>query len=450
MKYPRILTFRISSSHQPSSEESARSGDEQWRARVEKLSEMLPYEILVAKGRSEDQDERVAAGSIRIKPRTRENSEEVPNMQLTTEAGFKLEAYDVVILNRKGKPIEHNVMQLQKLSKTLEQDSRSAGTVGRGQPKKSLSIKRTITLLEPEDPTVEAGIVFTQPQVNQSKDFSYEFPSLIDCFDVAGKYELVFTMQGPDLYDDKGQLKTINWKQTIVVTPNAPKDVEVNIEGDADAAVLPLGCEKGKWIECRFRDAFGRPDASGAAANRKGKGKGKGGGSDEDAVALIGNLCPVPRKVGLKFEDIKPIGLQLSAHLCEDVKDGKAAWNVKIEPTSKDCPALAKLRKKAGGQEDCQCTLVFTYKESKKKRGQDDTDYRTIKRDKFKFKIEAGVPYELRADGANKTYTDKQLARREDALVIDNRGKVPQVSIQVVDLYIYTIYIYIYMYIYII
>jgi hypothetical protein len=412
---------------------------------VEKLSEMLPYEIFVAKGRSEDQDERVAAGSIRIKPRTRENSEEVPNTQLMTEAGFKIDECDVVILNRKGKPIKQDIMQSLKLSRNLEQDSRNAVTVGRGHPKKSLSIKRTITLLEPEDPTVPGGVVFEQCQIDQSNDFSYEFPSLSDCFDVAGKYELAFTMQGSDVYDDKGQLKTINWKQTIVVAPNAPKHVEVNMEGDADAAVLPLGCEKAKWIECRFRDAFGsEPNASGAAAKRKGKGKGKGGGSaeskgkevcgeDEDSVALIGNLCPVPRKLELKFEDIKPIGLQLSAHLCDDVKDGKAAWNVKIEPTSKDCPALARLRKKAGSHEDCQCTLVFTYKESKKKRGQDDTDYRTIKRDKFKFKIEAGDPYELRAGGGNKAYTDKQLARREDALVIDNRGKLPQVSIQVVD-----------------
>ena len=44
----------------------------------------------------------------------------------------------------------------------------------------------------------------------------------------------------------------------------------------------------------------------------------------------------------------KPIVLQLTARFCEKAKDGKAAWHVKIEPTSKECPALSQLRKKAG------------------------------------------------------------------------------------------------------
>jgi hypothetical protein len=87
--------------------------------------------------------------------------------------------------------------------------------------------------------------------------------------------------------------------------------------------------------------------------------------------------CVRSREVQLEYEDIKPIVLQLTARFCEKAKDGKAAWHVKIEPTSKECPALSQLRKKAG----CRCTLVFTYRESKKKRGQDDTENRTSKRD---------------------------------------------------------------------
>ena len=438
--------------HQALPEEGSRQ-EEQWRAKVAKLSEMLPHEILVLKGRSDQQDERLAAGALRPKERSRDNSEEISSAQLAIEAGYRIPPYDVVILNTKGKPVKDDVMQNQRLSRTKDHDQDTRGG-GARQAKKNLSVKCVITLLKTANDEFADHLKYCNPvyedtQSVQSKDLSYEFPGIGDAFDLAGTYELTYTMLGSDVYDVSGQVKPIVWKQTVVVTPNAPRKVDIDMDQDADTAVLSLGCEKLKWIECAFRDDFGLELGAGGAATKKGKGKGKSGaggasaeggkgkdsaGDDADAVEKTGNLCPVPRKLQLEFEDIKPIGLQLTARLCEKAADGKqhAAWHVKIEPTSKECPALSQLRKRAGERVDGQCTLVFTYKESKKKRGQDDTENRAIKRDKFKFKIEAGTPYELRLAG-NKAVTGEQLARREDAMVMDNRGKIQKVSIQVVD-----------------
>ena len=74
--------------------------------------------------------------------------------------------------------------------------------------------------------------------------------------------------------------------------------------------------------ECQFRDDLGEDLTPNSAAG-KGKSKKKVSGSasksktpeaeDEEADKknYTGNLCPIPAKLSLDFEDILPAGLQL-------------------------------------------------------------------------------------------------------------------------------------------
>jgi len=76
-----------------------------------------------------------------------------------------------------------------------------------------------------------------------------------------------------------------------------------------------------------------------------------------------------------------------------------------------------------------ECTLIFTIKGDKRKAGKEESTSTKISHN-FKFQIEAGLPYEL------------QTIKKKDAQVgsilgycVDNRGPMPELRVQVVDLW---------------
>ena len=81
-----------------------------WKQSVDRLKNMVPFEILVTEGRTDERDEKLATGTLRAKPKTRDNCREIKNTDQHEVAGFKTMAYDVVILNRMGKAVRDDVM----------------------------------------------------------------------------------------------------------------------------------------------------------------------------------------------------------------------------------------------------------------------------------------------------------------------------------------------------
>ena len=64
------------------------------------------------------------------------------------------------------------------------------------------------------------GEVHTDKQERQSADLSYSFNVISGCFDIAGTYELIFTVLNADIHDPvTTRSKEIVWKQTFVVAP---------------------------------------------------------------------------------------------------------------------------------------------------------------------------------------------------------------------------------------
>jgi len=77
-----------------------------------------------------------------------------------------------------------------------------------------------------------------------------------------------------------------------------------------------------------------------------------------------------------------------------------------------------------------ECTLIFTIKGDKRKAGKEESTLAKISH-KFKFQIEAGLPYELQ------TPTRKEGAKDQVGSMIkfnvDNRERLPELRVQVVD-----------------
>ena len=92
---------------------------------------------------------------------------------------------------------------------------------------------------------------------------------------------------------------------------------------DASPPLIRFGCEKPRFIECCFRDKFGslrdeKIEKSGG--QEKAKNKQKAVRREE----LKGNRCKIPRKgVQLRFEDIKPVGLEVNVTKTEEGIGGK-------------------------------------------------------------------------------------------------------------------------------
>jgi hypothetical protein len=280
-------------------------------------------------------------------------------------------------------------------------------------------------------------IMHEDSQSKQSPDNSFPFQYVqLGLFDIAGRYELSFTVEGALMYDvSEKRFKPIEWKKIFKIAPNVPTRADF-VQHGADEArpVLSLGCKQG-LIRCCFRDKSDEPIDTGSAKGTKGKGK-KGSGAQE----CKGNLCPLPKKMQLEFKDVQPEGLVLSAERCDSEEAVEAArqsqvvtFNVESRP-SQNCPALKMLRDKAGRQLQARCTLVFTYKESKRKSGKDEAEEEAIEEKDFCFEIEAGDPYELQLSTANKQpVPEEALASAQDALPLHNRSKLAPIQVLVLD-----------------
>ena len=281
-----------------------------------------------------------------------------------------------------------------------------------------------------------SALIHEETQSRQSKDLCFSFQYVGECFSIAGSYQLTFKVIGAELYDTESKtFKPIEWNQNFKIAPGPPHCAEIAQGEGVGAPVLSLGCEKPGAIRCCFRDEqeeFVRDIPGG----RGSKGKSK---SVESSQATKGNLCQIPRKLQLGFEDVKPVGFELNAEACsgEDAKkladDRKiSTFNVQITPTSKDVEALNDLRKKAGQQLQGECTLVFRYKAGKRKSGKEDAEEKKIFMEKFKFLIEAGEPHELRfCTATQQAVSDKVLKKLN--MAIENRSTLSQVDVQVVD-----------------
>ena len=77
-----------------------------------------------------------------------------------------------------------------------------------------------------------------------------------------------------------------------------------------------------------------------------------------------------------------------------------------------------------------ECTLIFTIKGDKRKAGKDESTPTRISH-KFKFQIEAGLPYELQTP-KRKDSKDPQIGSILGSQM-DNRGLLPELRVQVVD-----------------
>ena len=198
---------------------------------------------------------------------------------------------------------------------------------------------------------------------------------MIDCFDIAGTYELAYKVLGADLFiPANGASKVIEWNKTYIVTPDIPNYVEILPHKFAAHASstssthppLSLGCERTSWLECNFRDGFGdrdedqeldtTPEVGAGGSAKKGKGKkGAVGGVDK------GNLCAVPGKsVSLVFDNVRPVGMVLEGQRQESGANQQTLlWNVKITPQL-DCAALKGLQKKAGQTIQGECTVCMS------------------------------------------------------------------------------------------
>jgi len=188
---------------------------------------------------------------------------------------------------------------------------------------------------------------------------------VINCFDIAGTYELAYKVLGADLFNPaNGASKAIEWKKTYIVTPDVARHVEIlphkfaaHVSSSSSThPPLSLGCERMSWLECNFRDGFGDLNENqelDTTAEAGAGGSAKKGKEKKGVVAGVGkgNLCAVPGKsVSLEFDDVKPIGMVLEGQRQEsDANQQTLLWNVKITPQL-DCAdtSMKGLKKKAG------------------------------------------------------------------------------------------------------
>ena len=198
-----------------------------WQEKVESLGSMLPCEIFVTHGRTEKQDDRLHEGQRNVAPRCKENLVKAidSSKQHLVTAGYKLPALDVVILNKLGKAVNGDVMTSQRLW------GDNGGARSGRQTKKTLAVGLVIRCCVADEPEVfknifkghgklAGGEVHTDKQERQSADLSYSFNVISGCFDIAGTYELIFTVLNADIHDPvTTRSKEIVWKQTFVVSP---------------------------------------------------------------------------------------------------------------------------------------------------------------------------------------------------------------------------------------
>jgi len=198
---------------------------------------------------------------------------------------------------------------------------------------------------------------------------------VINCFHIAGTYELAYKVLGADLFDPAtGASKVIEWKKTYIVTPDIVKYVEIlphKFAAHASSSSsthppLSLGCESTSWLECNFRDGFGYRDEDQKLETTPEIGTGGSAKKDKGKKGVVagvvkGNLCAVPGKsVSLEFDNVKPDGMVLEGKR-EELGDNRLLWNVKITPQL-DCAnvALKGLQKKAGQTIQGECTVCMS------------------------------------------------------------------------------------------
>ena len=105
-------------------------------------------------------------------------------------------------------------------------------------------------------------IMHEEPQKEQNPDKTFPFQFVQQgLFDIAGRYELSFTVEGASIYDTKEKcFKPIEWKKMFKIAANVPVRADFLEHGEDEARpVLRLGCEHKGWIRCCFRDCMEEP-----------------------------------------------------------------------------------------------------------------------------------------------------------------------------------------------